>query len=840
MTFAKVHIINAPYHIDKAYTYHLPLELERKVRVGSVVVVPFGGGNKQKLGLVTELCDKCEYDVTKPVLGVPGKYMFVDTELLELCKFMKEHLFCSLGDAASCVLPSGLGVKSAKKYSAVSESDVNSYELNHASVSVLSEIKKQGEMSETELKSTFGAGAVSCARALEKMGLLSSHDDFECKINTKSEKYVVLSDDEKVISDISDGTLKMTPKQYSVFESLLRYESPCPAEELCEISGAGMSVINELAKKGIITFAKVDYDRNTELLCGYSDKGYSSDFKLSKMQNEALETLLRLYSKDDAAAALLHGVTGSGKTNVMLKLIQNVIDDGKNVIVLVPEIALTGQTVGRFTSVFGDKIALIHSGLSSGERMDAYKAITEGRARIVIGTRSAVFAPIKNLGLIVIDEEQESSFKSEKSPKYHARDIARFRCAYNKALLLLASATPSIDSYYKAKTGKYTLVSLTERFGGAQLPEVLFHDMRNEPYFEMKNEFDENENEQIAGGIPTTVGATLEAELAENLVKGEQSILFINRRGFRSFAQCHSCGHTFQCPNCSVTLTHHRNKRYGRDTMTCHYCGHSEQMPTECPVCKKSESIVYMGAGTQLLESQLKKMFPSMRVLRMDADTTGGKFSHEEILEKFRNKEADVLVGTQMVAKGHDFPDVSLVGVINADTSLYMNDFRANEKTFSLLTQVLGRSGRGEKRGRAVIQTYRPDNDVLALSSKQNYEEFYEREILFRRASVFPPFCDIVTITFSGEIENDVITAVKQFGVGLDAAAKGEYSDAKFILFGPFRNDVYKVAGRYRMRYLIKCANNARMRELLSSLLVKYMAGLKNVTISADVNPQNL
>lgn len=840
MTYAKVHIISAPYHIDKAYTYHLPMELEKKVKIGSVVVVPFGGGNKQKLGIVTEVTNDGGNVMTKPVLGVPGKYLFVDGELLELCKFMKEHLFCSVGDAVSCVLPSGLGVKNTRVYQPSENADADSFCLNHSSVSVLSEIQKRGEMSEGELKSVFGTGAVACARALEKMGLCTSHEDYECRVNTKSEKYVVLSEDEKVISDISDGTLKMTAKQMSAFEALLRYESPCPVTELCEISGAGVSVINELLKKGIITYVNVDYDRNSELLGAYSDKGYAKDFSLSDMQKNALEELLSLYNGDEAAAALLHGVTGSGKTNVILKLIERVVDDGKNVIVLVPEIALTGQTVGRFTSVFGDKIALIHSALSAGERMDAYKSITEGKARIVIGTRSAVFAPVKNLGLIVIDEEQEGSFKSEKSPRYHARDIARFRCAYNKALLVLASATPSIDSYYKAKTGKYTLVSLTERYGGAKLPEVLFHDMRNEPYFEMKNEYDENENEQIAGGVPTTVGSTLEAELAENLVNGEQSILFINRRGFRAFAQCHSCGHTFQCPNCSVTLTHHRNKRYGRDTMTCHYCGHSEPMPENCPVCKKSDSIVYMGAGTQLLESQLKKMFPSMRVLRMDADTTGGKFSHEEILEKFRNKEADVLVGTQMVAKGHDFPDVSLVGVINADTSLFVNDFKANEKTFSLLTQVLGRSGRGKKQGRAVIQTYNPDNDVLNLSSKQDYEEFYDREILFRKASVFPPFCDIVTITFSGEVENDVVNAVKQFGNGLDSAAKTEFPSAKFILYGPFRNDVYKIAGRYRMRYLIKCANNKDMRNMISCLLTKYTAGLKNVTISADVNPQNL
>lgn len=837
MLYAAVNILNAPYHIDKPYTYHLPTQLENKVRVGSVVVVPFSGANKQRCGVVTAISVTTDCKTTKPVLGVPGKYMYIDGEMLEMCKFMKEQLFCSFGDAASCVLPSGLGVKKVKMFKKNEGATGEGCGLNKAALNVLESLSETEYTSETDIAHNFGKGAKNCLNALEKLGLCSFTEDFECKINEKNEKYAVLSEDADIIASLSDGTLRLTPKQESVFEALLHYESPCPVTELCQISGAGVSVINELNKKGVITFAEVRKDRNKELLCGYSDKGYSGDFNLSDSQKAAYEQLTKLYDGGKAAAALLYGVTGSGKTNVILKLISKVVDDGKTVIVLVPEIALTGQTVGRFAAVFGDKIALIHSGLSAGERMDAYKSIVEGKAKIVIGTRSAIFAPLKNLGLVVIDEEQESSFKSEKSPKYHARDIARFRCAYNDALLVLASATPSIDSFYKAQTGKYTLVSLTERYGNATLPEVMFHDMRNETYFDVKNDSD---TDKTAGGIPTTVGGTLEAELAENLVKGEQSILFINRRGFRSFAQCHSCGHTFQCPNCSVTLTHHRNKTYGKDTMTCHYCGYSTPLPEECPVCKKNDSIVYMGAGTQLLESQLTKMFPSAKVLRMDADTTGGKFSHEEILEKFRNREADILVGTQMVAKGHDFPAVSLVGVINADISLYMNDFRANEKTFSLLTQVLGRSGRGEKKGRAVIQTYSPDNDVLMLSSNQDYTAFYDREIQFRKASLFPPFCDIITVTFSGEVERDVQNAAKEFGKSIDEAAKNKYSDVKFILYGPFQNEIYKIAGRYRMRYLIKCKNNPSLRRMLSELIKTYMAGLKNVSVSADVNPANL
>ena len=842
MRYVGVHILNIPYHADKTYTYHVPSQLEDRITVGSVVVVPFGGGNKLKNGIVTVMSDSTDCKKTKPVAGVPGKYLYVRKELLELCSYMKEHLFCSFGDAVKCVLPSGLGVKAVKVFTPNEGANAENVLLNHAARTVLSTLLKEKSLSETELRENFGPGAVPCAKALEKMGLCSSEDGYECRVNKKNERYASLSEDEKIISAVADGTLKLTAKQYAVFEVLLGYESPCPVTELRESSGAGISVINELYKKGVIDLFSFDKDRNTELLKPY-DKAQYGDFELSGMQNEAFLKLSEMYGSGKACAALLHGVTGSGKTNVILKLIDRVLEDGKRVVVLVPEIALTSQTVGRFAARYGDRIALIHSGLSAGERMDAWRKITENRADIVIGTRSAVFAPVENLGLVVIDEEQESSFKSDRNPKYHARDIARFRCVYNNALLVLASATPSIDSFYKAKSGKYTYVGLTERYSGTLLPEVVFHDMRNEPYYTAEStekSDDGKERENVLGGVPTTVGESLKNEIAKVLDNKEQAILFINRRGFRAFAQCKKCGYTFECPNCSVTLTHHRNKRYGRDTMVCHYCGYTQPLPDKCPSCGKSESIIYMGAGTQLLEKQLCEMFPGVRVARMDADTTSGKFSHEKILESFREGDADILVGTQMVAKGHDFPNVSLVGVINADTSLYLNDYRANEKTFSLLTQVLGRAGRSTKRGRAVVQTYTPDNDVLVLSGQQDYESFYDREIRFRKASLFPPFCDIITVTFSGLVENDVVNASKDFGVSLDEMARSDYSDVKFVLFGPFRNEVYKIAGRYRMRYIIKCANNARFRELLSLLLKKYTSGLRDVSVSADVNPANL
>lgn len=821
------------------------MQLESRVKVGSVVVVPFGGANRLKNAVVVSISDNTDCKNTKPVAGVPGKYMYVSEEMLGLCTFMKENLFCSFGDAVRCVLPSGLGVKAVKVYSPVCDDggkyDEKAYSgLNDAAKDLFGFLKRNGEVSETEIKKKYGRGASACIVALEKLGLCASNDGFECRINEKNEKYAALSEDDETVEGVSCGKIKLTPKQFSVFETLMRYESPCPVTELSEASGAGISVITELSKRNIIRLFDVEKDRSEALLKPSKDARYG-EFSLSEKQNAAYETLLSLYETKTAKAALMYGVTGSGKTNVMLKLIDRVLEDGKSVIVLVPEISLTGQTVGRFSARYGEKVALIHSGLSAGERMDAWKKITEDKAKVVIGTRSAVFAPVKNLGLVVLDEEQESSFKSERSPKYHARDIARFRCAYNNCLMLLASATPCIESFYKAKNGKYTLVTLDERYNGTELPEVMFHDMRTEPYFEVNDETqDDEENVGMKGAVPSTLGSTLKAELEKNLKNGEQSILFINRRGFRAFAQCHSCGHTFECPNCSVALTHHRNPANKRDFLVCHYCGYTSQLPEKCPVCGKDKSIVYMGAGTQLLEAQLKKTFPGIRVSRMDADTTVAKFSHEKILDEFRNGGSDVLVGTQMVAKGHDFPNVSLVGVINADTSLYANDYRANEKTFSLLTQVLGRAGRNGKRGRAVIQTYSPDNDVLNLSGLQDYNAFYEREIMFRKAALFPPFCDIVTVTISGEVENDVINAVKDFGAGLDEKAKSEYADVKFILFGPFRNEVYKLSGKYRMRFIIKCKNSKRMRSMLSELLCRYSAGLKGLNIGIDINPLNL
>ncbi len=868
MLYANVRILNLPYSADKSYEYQIPLQLEEKVKPGSIVLVPFGGANKVQTALVQSVSDKKVFKKNmKPVLSVPGKYMFVKKELLELCLFMSDKMLCSVGEAVKCVLPAGLGVQKTSFYSLNEEKAENLPDEieNSAASDIIKHLRNCKSASETELAGEFGYAASNCMKRLVSLGICTSYEDYICKIPTKKEKYVEINDDAHIIDAINTGKIKLTPKQSDMYELLSEEGEAIPVDELLEMAGVSSpAVLRELAKKGAVRVYDIDTDRSEGVLTQL-ESGLYGDFELEDEQTSAYERLFELYKSDSPQAALLYGVTGSGKTNVILKLIDKVLEDGKTVIILVPEIALTSQTVGRFAARYKkDGIALIHSGLSAGERIDAWRKITDGDAKIVIGTRSAVFAPIDNLGLIVMDEEHEGSFKSDKSPKYHARDVARFRCAYNNALLVMASATPSIESYYRAKSGRYNLVELNKRYGGAELPEVEFYDMKNEPYFVMPEDRFEpaelisgNFAEELSGdfvpdettenqsedpeksALPLVVGKKLESEIAECLERREQAILFINRRGYRAFALCRSCGYVFTCPNCSVSMTYHKGKKDRNGRMVCHYCGYSEDIPQVCPECSKKR-VSFVGSGTQLLEESLKKTFSDANVIRMDADTTKGKSSHEKILSEFRNGNADILVGTQMVAKGHDFPKVSLVGVALADTSLFVNDFRANEKTFSLLTQVLGRAGRSNSKGKAIIQTYVPDNDVLNLAAKQDYKTFYEKEISFRKANVFPPFCDIVTVGFSAMVENDLINAVKVFAKGLDETAKNEYSDVKFILYGPFRNEIYRIAGKYRMRFIIKCRNTARTREMLSKLMKKYTAAFKNVNVSVDINPTNL
>lgn len=586
-------------------------------------------------------------------------------------------------------------------------------------------------------------------------------------------------------------------------------------DELRKIDGVSAANISALAEKGIINITSSLTMRNP--YAEYSKKRDASEIMLTRAQGEAYGKIVQLYLEDAPKAALLYGVTGSGKTKVIMKAIDRVIADKKSVIMMVPEIALTPQTVSIFCKRYGDRVAVIHSSLSQGERLDAWRRIKGGEVDLVIGTRSAVFAPLENLGMIVIDEEHEHTYKSESAPKYHTRDVAAYRCGVHSALMLLASATPSLESFYKAECGKYVLIPIRERYGGIKLPDAVIVDMR----------------EEIRLGNTSPISDRLLNSLSEIKERGEQAILFLNRRGYNSQISCKSCGEVITCPRCSVSMTYHTGRGGGR--LLCHLCGHAAPTPKQCPSCS-SDNISFLGYGTQKVEGTLGEYLPDISVMRMDADTTAGKLSYDRMLEDFRNQKADILLGTQMVAKGHDFPAVTLVGAILADTSLYVSDFRASERTFSLLTQVIGRAGRAKDGGIAVIQTYSPKNEIIRLACAQDYDKFYEGEIAIRRELSYPPFCDMVALTLTSGSEPELLRASKKLSDSMIKKLKEEFGGLPFTVFGPFEAQVYRVNEKYRMKMVVKCRLTTRSRALFHALLCEF-AEERRVTLSVDLNP---
>ena len=539
---------------------------------------------------------------------------------------------------------------------------------------------------------------------------------------------------------------------------------------------------------------------------------------LNAEQQAAFEGLDALAAAERPAAALLYGVTGSGKTQVYLRLIYEALARGRTAMVLVPEIALTPQLLRIFASHFGDDIAVLHSSLRAGERYDEWKRVRSGQARVVIGTRSAVFAPLRNLGLLILDEEQESTYKSENVPKYHARDVAKYRCAQNDALLVLGSATPSVESMYHAKRGDYHLFTLRRRYNEQALPEVLIADMKKE----------------LRAGNGTSLSGPLRTGLAAAMEAGEQSILFLNRRGASRMVTCGECGEVPTCPRCSVHLTYHSAN--GR--LMCHYCGHSEPLPDACPSC--GGALNFLGYGTQKVEEELHAAFPGREILRMDTDTVSATQSHEKLLSRFEKERIPVLVGTQMVAKGLDFENVTLVGVISADLSLYVDDYRAGERTFSLLTQVVGRAGRGAKQGRAVIQTFTPENDVIRCAARQDYDSFYEQEIELRRMRLCPPFRELFVLTASGPLESAVLRTCMRLRRSLEGwLAQPPFRDWELTVLGPAPASVAKITDRYRYRLTLAAQNTKEIRAMVAHLVRCAQTDKENkgVSVSADVNP---
>ena len=600
-----------------------------------------------------------------------------------------------------------------------------------------------------------------------------------------------------------------SPNQANLLELLCSFEC-LPSQELLRFTGASRQSLKALVKAELVELFQREAFRRPEIHLGERE----ALPVLNQEQQRAFHGINALAVSGESAAALLFGVTGSGKTSVYIHLIMEQLNRGKSAILLVPEIALTPQMIQTFSSHFGDDVAVLHSSLSVGERYDEWKRIRSGKARLAIGTRSAVFAPCKNLGLIIIDEEQEETYKSENSPRYHARDIAKYRCARSGALLLLGSATPDIVSMYKAQTGQYAYFSLKNRYNEQQLPAVEIVDMKRE----------------LRCGNGGNISRKLSEELAANIERGEQSILFLNRRGANKLISCGDCGYTYKCPRCSVSLTYHSNNR----RLMCHYCGFSQWIDDACPDC--GGTLQFIGAGTQMIQQELEDLFPGVEIMRMDTDSVTPVGSHEELFTRFRREKIPIMVGTQMVTKGLNFENVTLVGVISADQSLYAGDYRAGERAFSLMTQVVGRSGRGEKPGRAIIQTYTPENEIIRQAARQDYEAFYQSELELRRLQNTPPFTELMAITVSGAVEEHVVAACRHIKAWLESTA-GKTGAA--LILGPSPLPVVRVNNRYRYRVTICGKSSMSLRSLIAQIVMECSRDKRfgDVSVFADNDP---
>lgn len=634
--------------------------------------------------------------------------------------------------------------------------------------------------------------------------------DITKRVNEKTVNCFELNKSEDEIREALDNNLIRSEKQKNVLEYLLN-NGKSTMSDIQLFNDASLAVVNSLVKKGFVRKEIEKVSRNPFV---HKIGVKSVDLELTNEQQLAYNSI------KNSGEYLIYGITGSGKTEIYLQLIEKMLKQGKSSIMLVPEISLTPQTIDRFIARFGEEeIAVLHSKLSTGERFDEWNKIKDGKAKIIIGARSAIFAPAQNLGLIVIDEEHDESYQSEASPRYDSIEVAEYLCNKFNIPLVLGSATPSMREFYKAKMGKINLLTLSQRANNSTLPKVEIVDLRDE----------------LANGNKTMISYKLQEEIKKNIETKKQTILYFNRRGFSSFLMCQDCGHTFKCDRCDITLTYHKVE----NKLKCHYCGEEYQIPRECPQCG-SKNIKYIGAGTQKLEEEIKEMFPMASTIRMDIDTVSKKNSHEIILDKFRQENINILIGTQMVVKGHHFPNVTLVGAIFADTSLNIGDFRANERTFQTLTQVAGRAGRCNDEGRVIIQTFNPENYAIQYSKTQNYDLFYSTEIGIRKQLKYPPFCDIIAIALTGNNEKNLVTFSKSIHMYLrDRVIKEKFG---VLLYSPVQCPIYKIKDKYRMRILIKCLYDDRMHKLLNDMLEKFEKEGKKLSskVIIQVNPNNM
>ena len=814
---AKVAVAKAVYAIDKPYDYLVPAELEERLRPGMRVLVPFSAGNRGSDGLVLSLYDAPSAGPSlKSIQAALDEEPVLDGHAIQLALWMRERYFCTVYDCVKAMLPAGLyfslrdcvairpGVDREAAYAAA-EGVTSAVQL----VELLWSWGGRGDMEQIRL--AFGTRDPNPAiRHLVETGAAVLETAAQRAVGDKKEKLAVLAVPVEDAMAMVSTRRKTAPLRYAVTE-LLCALGAASVKDLCYFTGASSQTLKSLEKSGILTLEQQEVLRRAPL----EDVEPAEPPVLNAEQQAAFEGLAALARQGTPAAALLYGVTGSGKTQVYIRLIRETLDRGRTALVLVPEIVLTPQLLRIFASHFGRQVAVLHSSLRAGERYDEWKRVSRGEAQVVIGTRSAIFAPLKDLGLIILDEEQESSYKSENVPRYHARDVAKYRCVQNKALLVLGSATPSVETMFQAETGQIGLYRLSSRYNQKALPQVLIADLK----------------EELRQGNAGSVSTTLRRELEENFKREEQAILFLNRRGASRMVSCGECGEVPECPRCSVKLTYHS----ANNRLMCHHCGFSQALPPVCPFC--GGLLNFVGTGTQRVQEELRELFPWAEVLRMDTDTVSAAHPHEELLDRFRKERVPILVGTQMVAKGLDFENVTLVGVVAPDLSLYVDDFRAGERTFSLLTQVVGRAGRGEKQGRAVIQTFTPKNDVICCAARQDYDSFYRREIELRRLRNDPPFAQHVVVTASGLEEGAVLRCCVRLRRTLERELPK--LSGPWQLLGPAPAAVAKVNNRYRYRLTLTGRPDKEFRNLLSYLLRAACKDKENkgVSVYADVDP---
>ena len=807
-TVACVALSHAAYSFDAEYSYLVPEKFRPRLKPGMRVWVSFGRGNNRVIGLVTRICDDDgSFKRLKPILAVVDSECLVTDEMMKIIFWLKENTFCTYYDAFKSAVPTGFSYKVDLHY-AIVNTYIDKECLSAEELEIVDHLEVTEDQREIDKYldiKTFPERKKPLEMLIDR-GYVEETQSFKRKVGDDSVKMAEL------VPGYEDADL--TAKQQKVVELL---EESCTAsvKEICYMTGCTSTIVKRLCEKNVLR--TYDQEVMRDAVGEINDRESPDNIILNDEQSAAYNGIMELIKAGRPAGALLYGVTGSGKTSVFIKVIDSVVRMGKTAVMLVPEISLTPQMVARFKVLFGGNIALLHSSLSLGQRMDEFKRIKRGEARIIIGTRSAVFAPASDIGVIIMDEEGEPSYKSDSNPRYHARDVAIQRCGHNGALLLMASATPSLETFYHAKNGRFHLFTLKNRFNDAVLPKVEIIDMQTE----------------AAEGNDSLLSRRLADKLTETLQKDEQAILLLNRRGFSTYISCASCRQPVVCQKCNIPLTYHKkNNRF-----MCHYCGYTMDNHAVCPSCG-SDKLRASGVGTQRVEDELARIYPDTRILRMDADTTTSRYAYEEKFKAFEDHKYDIMLGTQMIAKGLNFPNVTLVGVISLDKALFTGDYRSYERTFSLLTQVAGRSGRGSKPGVAFIQTFVPDHYVLNLAADQNYDEFYEEEIALRQSLIYPPCCDICVIGISSVMESKAIAAADHVTELIAGYIKQNKVDFPMRAIGPAPCTLEVINKRFRYRLILKTKNTRRFREMIAFVLKAFNDNkdFKEVRIYADIN----